>query len=366
MKIGIDARGLNNGERTGKEMYARDLIQALGRVDSKNEYILYLAPGGHDKFAGQAEEREIRWPSFFWHLAVWSRARFRDRVEVFFSPLSYIVPAIFRGSVIVVPDLVSFLGVERHKRKARWIERLLLGRALRLASKVVVISEHTKRDLQKVFKAPTDKIVVIYPGLRIDFGQKLKEMDKEAVLKKFGLEAGKFFLWVSTIEPRKNLQGVLKAVKMLKDQGERVKLAAAGKKGWYWEEEFEGRKRWGLVDEVKYLGYVGGSEIEVLYKNCLGYVFPTLYEGFGLTVLEAMACRAPVLTSKVSSIPEVAGKAAIYVDPNNVEEIAAGMKRLAVDEGLRKKLVQAGREQVKKFDWQRSAKILENVLEKAA
>ena len=130
----------------------------------------------------------------------------------------------------------------------------------------------------------------------------------------------------------------------------------AGKKGWLTEEYFQQAKDLGIEDEVIFTGYVGGDELKPLYANAEFFVMPSLYEGFGQTIVEAMACGAPCLVSKVSSIPEIAGDAALFVDPHDTEGIAKGMNELATNKELREKLSAAGREQAKKFSWEKCAR----------
>ena len=174
-----------------------------------------------------------------------------------------------------------------------------------------------------------------------------------------------YLLYVGTLQPRKNLVRAIEAFGLLK-RDSTLKFVIAGKKGWLYDEIFEKVKELNLENEVIFTGYVPDEDLPELYKNAKAFIFVSLYEGFGLPVLEAMSYGIPVLTSNTSSLPEVAGDAALLVDPENTEEIAKGMERLLTDEKLRQQLISKGKEQIKKFSWEKAAKETLQVLEEVA
>lgn len=172
----------------------------------------------------------------------------------------------------------------------------------------------------------------------------------------------KYILFVGTLQPRKNIVRLIEAFSKIHHQ-QQLNLVIVGKKGWMYEEILEAPKQYGIENQIKFLEFVPDEDLSLLYKNALCFVLPSLYEGFGLPVLEAMTQGCPVITSNVSSLPEAGGDAALYVDPEDVDDIAAKMQSLVKDEELRKTLIEKGYKQVKKFSWEKAARETLKVLE---
>ncbi len=363
MTIGIDTRTIV-GKRAGKGQYTYNLVKALAKIDRKNQYILYLSKQ-HSALSLQLPNnfrvKIIVWPSFFWHLATLYHLRFIDKVDVFLAPTSYIISALgYRKSVVVVHDLFSFLGLVSHQKKATIIERLTARRAFRCARKIIAISQNTKNDLMRLFKIDPKRISVIYNGADKQFIPIQNKSEIDRVLKQYKLP-DKFFLFVSTLEPRKNVVRLIKAyyklTKLLSFKTTRLPhFVLVGQKGWNYREIFDTVGRLNLKNRVIFADYIRNKDLPYLYNAALAFVFPSLYEGFGLPVLEAMACQCPVIASNVSSLPEVGSKAVLYVDPYSVDEIAKAMKKVLVNQELRKKLQQKGLAQARKFSWQKTAR----------
>jgi glycosyltransferase involved in cell wall biosynthesis len=171
-----------------------------------------------------------------------------------------------------------------------------------------------------------------------------------------------FILFVGTLQPRKNIARLIEAFAKIEEKKD-LQLIIIGKKGWLYEEILETPSRLGIEEKVKFLHSISNEELNVFYKHALCYVLPSLYEGFGLPVLEAMNHGCPVITSNISSLPEAGGDAALYVDPESVDDIAKKMTRLINDENLRKELIEKGKKQVAKFSWEKTAKETLAVLE---
>jgi len=205
----------------------------------------------------------------------------------------------------------------------------------------------------------------VYSG----WDERMQPVEDEATIE--GVKAryhirGEYVLYVGTLQPRKNLGRLLEAVALLRKEarrGEAPSLIIAGRKGWLYDPVFQQVERLGLEGEVVFPGYVPQEDLPALLSGARLFVFPSLYEGFGLPVLEAMACGTPVVCSNVSSLPEVAGDAALLVDPLDVEGMAEAMNRLLQDEGLRAELVERGYRQVRRFSWERCARATLAVLE---
>lgn len=227
--------------------------------------------------------------------------------------------------VMTVHDIIPVFYPEFHNAKRVFFFRHVLPSYLRNADAIIASSNSTKRDLVKYYGLPEAKIKVIYPALP------QKETTKKS-------KRENFILYIGTLEPRKNLEGVIKAFSILKSKGYPQKLVIAGRKGWDYQNIFKTIKRLNLQNEVIYKGYVSEKEKQELYEKASLFVWPSFYEGFGLPVLEAMAYGVPVVTSNTSSLPEVVGDAGILVNPHNPEDIAAGMiKALKEPEKLAKK-----------------------------
>ena len=182
----------------------------------------------------------------------------------------------------------------------------------------------------------------------------------EDLNKKFGIKRD-YILFVGTLQPRKNIERLVEAFSKLKNK--ELELVIVGKKGWQYEEILAAPSKFGVSERVKFLDFVENKDLPSLYKNALCFVLPSLYEGFGLPVLEAMKFGCPVLTSNVSSLPEAGGDAAIYFDPTSAEDIAKSLQLVINDEGLRKEMIKKGYNQVKKFSWEKTAKETLKVLE---
>ena len=367
MKIGIDARTII-GKRAGKGQYTYNLIKALTKIDKKNRYLLYFSkqPSVFDfQFPDNFKIKVISWPSLFWHLITLVKLK-KDKIDLFLAPTSYIIPALgFKKSVVVVHDLFSFFGLTSHQKKATLIERFTAERAFRQAEKIIAISENTKNDLINLFRINPNKISVVYLGVDQQFVSNLDKDKIDQILKKHKLPK-EFFLFVSTLEPRKNVVRLIKAYHRLVINSWQLttKLVIVGQKGWNYQEIFDTVDKLNLKDRVIFADYIKNRDLPYLYNQALAFVFPSLYEGFGLPVLEAMACGCPVITSNISSLPEIGSDAVLYVDPYNIDEIAGAMKEILVNKEMRKKLKEKGLRQAKNFSWEKTAKETLKILEK--
>jgi glycosyltransferase involved in cell wall biosynthesis len=182
----------------------------------------------------------------------------------------------------------------------------------------------------------------------------------EELGKKFGITKP-YILFVGTLQPRKNIAKLIEAFSQLKNKN--TQLVIVGKKGWLWEEIFNAPAKFGVLERVKFLDFVSNEDLPGLYKNALCFVLPSLYEGFGLPVLEAMKFGCPTVISNVSSLPEVGGDASLYFDPQSVDDIAQKIEMVVSDEKLRAEMVKKGYNQVKQFSWEKTAKQTLKVLE---
>ncbi len=373
MRIGIDARAILNPEKSapsGVAHYVWHLLKNLLEVDTENQYVIFFDYRAHEKDVKRFARPNVKIKFFPFsdygkympgaYSEILGLATFaREKLDVLHatSPLNR-VPASYRGKIVTtfydfapyrLPELFPRLSTAKIKAVYKFMSKK--------SDRIIAVSDSTKKDVEEFLGFPAEKIDVVHNGLdkRLleDGGHSADDFEKL-----YGVK-GKYILFLGTLEPRKNLSRVLEAFARFKSdsRGEfGYQLVVAGKRGWLTEEYFQQAEDLEIKDDVVFTGYVGGEELKPLYAGAEFFVMPSLYEGFGQTIVEAMACGAPCLVSRVASIPEVAGEAAYYVDPNDTEGIAKGMAALAVDKNLREKLSRAGREQAKKFSWEKCAR----------
>ena len=358
MKIAIDIRNAG-GEKAGKGGYTFHIVRNLLKLDSKNQYILYAKDGipGFEEFKNATIKR-IKGKSIFWHKKVAKDIK-KEKADIFFAPSSYIIPTLLPKhikTIVVIHDLVAFLFPNSHNKKAVYIEKFFLKKALKKADLVCTVSENTKKDVIKKFEYPKEKIKVVYCSASNEF-KPLQREELNTFAKQTDLPKD-FFLAVGTLEPRKNYLNLVKAFLEIQKTHPNYHLVIVGKKGWEFEEIFQVIRKNYLGKKVHILGYLSENSIIRLYNMAKALVFPSYYEGFGIPPLEAMKCRCPVITSYRASIPEVVGDSAILINPDSFKEITGAMLKLIKDEELCETLANQGVIQSKKFSWQDSAKKL--------
>jgi glycosyltransferase involved in cell wall biosynthesis len=216
------------------------------------------------------------------------------------------------------------------------------------ADHVIAVSEATRQDLIDLYQTPPEKISVIYHGVRPEFRPITDPLQLAAVRHKYKLGTGSFILSVGTIQPRKNYQRLIEALARVKTD---VSLVIVGGKGWKSEAIFGEVSRQDLEGRVHFPGFVAEADLPALYSAATLFIYPSLYEGFGLPALEAMACGTPVIASDQSALPEVVGEAGLLVNPRDIEAMAIAMAQLLEDIPLRQKLVVAGQAQAARFTW---------------
>lgn len=367
MLIGVDASRLGVAARTGTEHYSWELLQALGQVDRRNTYRLYCnqVPRSLPPLPASFTLRPIPLRR------AWSHGRLSLEMLLYAPDLLFvpahalpIVPS--RRSVVTIHDLGFMHHPEAHTRIQNLYYRLFTRLSARRATHIIAISEATKRDLQRFYGTPGDKITVIYHGVH----QRFQPIDDREVLKqtqqRYGI-AAPYLLFVSTVQPRKNVARLIEAVAEARTivGPQMPHLVLAGKRGWLTEQIERRAGELGIAGYVHFIGYVPDSDLPALLSGAVAYVAPSLYEGFGMTVLEAQACGTPVLASNVSSLPEVVGDAGLLVDPYDVGSIRDAIVRLAQDAELRADLRERGLRHAAGWTWERTARQTLAVLEAA-
>lgn len=351
MKIGIILHPYGEKTPAGLGRYIFDLSKALIENDNNNnnEYIIYLKkrPDKMPNFPGQNWKMEILGFNRFWLDIGLFFARKSD-LYIFNTP---VMPFFFRPkkSIVIALDFAYLYFKPKGIKESisNFFLRKMNAFALRRSDRVISISNATKKDVTNLFDIPEDKIDVIYPGFK-----KTCSLSERAVsLPK------SFFLYVGVIKERKNLLNIVKGFREFK-RGDKTdgKLVVVGKGGGeYYEEVVKLIKIEKIESDIVFLGFVDDNELAFVYKKAITLVFPSLIEGFGFPVLEAMNCGLPVITSKYGSLAEVAGNAGILVDPQNPGEISAAMEKIYSDNLLRHKMSKDGIARAEEFSWQKTA-----------
>jgi glycosyltransferase involved in cell wall biosynthesis len=380
--IGVDASRAVGAQRTGTETYSLHLIRALIGLGSAHRFRLYTngpPPAGlfqQSHGSGQArlqwpgiagadnvEVRSIPFPRLWTHLRLGVEVSLHPP-DVLFVP-AHVLPLVpARHCVATVHDLGFLHFPEAHRQ----LDRLYLawGTAWnsRRSTAVVADSQATKADLIRGYGVASSRVRVVYLGRDETMVPIRESATLQRVRARYGI-GRRYLLYVGTLQPRKNLGRVLDGFARLAANPAmaEIQLVLAGKHGWLYDDLFAQAKREGLAGRILFPGYVDHADLAALYSGAVGFVFPSLYEGFGMPVLEAQSCGVPVMTSNNSSLPEVAGDAALLVDPLDVDAIAAAMLRLATDDALRAELVERGHANVKRFSWEKCARETLAVLE---
>lgn len=370
MLIGIDASRAAVPQRTGTENYSLYLIRALLGEGREHRFRLYFNHPPAEALFERSERVEWRVMPLS---RLWTHLRLAWEVivhppDVLYVP-AHVIPLLHpRCCVATVHDLGYLHYPQAHTRRARWYLDWSTRWNARVAQRVIVDSEATRRDLEAHYGVERAKLVLAYPAGAEGFAPVKDAAALDAARNKYAT-GQHYFLYVGTLHPRKNLTTLLHAFDTLireKRIGEEVKLVLAGKPGWLYDEILALARADRLRERVVLLGYVAPQDLPALLSGALAFVLPSWYEGFGLPILEAMACETPVICSNVSSLPEVAGDAALLVDPRDVHGWADAMQRFAQDEVLRQTLIERGRERARHFTWQRCAQQVLQALEDAA
>lgn len=356
MKIGCNGKFLSSERTTGVERAAGELLRRLARLEGGHEWLLFH--GGEVDGKRTAEfpgMRAIpswrltkRWKKNLWEQNVLPRLARRERVDLLLNPAN-MAPAGFAANLLFLYDVSFVVDPSWHSRAFGTYYRMLAKRLVRRAKRLIVPSNNTARDIVAHYDIPEDRISVVPLGVDAMFCP-----SRDA-------SRGRDILTVGSIEPRKNLRRLVEAFIALKREraieGRLIVVGTAGKNFRSVRCDIEGYEK-----EILFKGYVSDDELVALYRRAALFVYPSLYEGFGLPVLEAMACGCPIVTSNVSSLPEVAGDAAMLVDPRDPRAIAGAIERMMKDNGLRASYVARGLERARRFTWDRSATMTMKVI----
>ncbi len=352
--------------------YVRELVAALSVVESAYHYRCLVANSSDSKVVQipQKSTFTIRrtWLSSRNLARVWHRLHVPLPVECFvgrvniFHATDFVLPPTLPSTrtLLTVHDL-SFARLP-HTAVSRlkvYLDRVVPA-SIHRADWVLADSEATRSDICDLYGVSRDRIFVLYSGVDVRFSVSNKNSLLTTRSHAMPLQRP-YILAVGTVQPRKNYSRLVQALSILRGKGIDIQLVIAGARGWLEDEIHDTVAATGMSPHVHFIGFVDDGGLPALYRGAVCFAFPSLYEGFGLPLLEAMACGVPVLTSNVSSMPEIAGDAAVVVNPYDVEAIAHGLERLITDEELRKALKEKGLERAKQFTWEKSAVALLNI-----
>ncbi|UCE43303.1 MAG: glycosyltransferase family 4 protein [Candidatus Aminicenantes bacterium] len=364
MRIGFDLRPFLR-EETGVGIYFKKLLFSMAKIDRKDEFFLFSSswkdrfdPKKVPSFAKMAF-LDLRYPvkvvNFFWSRLGWPSldSFFKTKLDLTHSPTPLPLPTGGK-QVITVYDLffLEFPDLTNHQARrnfSRGIEQ-----SVKNADGIVTISRFTEEQLIQRFFVDRDKIRVIHPGIDLDHWVQSEPQEMERIKTKFELPS-EFLLFVGTFEPRKNLRNLLKALKIVHERFGKIPLILVGRKGLDSDNIKKDIGTLTLDSWVKMVGYVDETELRDIYRLASVFVFPSLWEGFGIPLLEAMASGLPIVTSRTSALPEIAQDAALYTDPEDPDDLATKIIQVLEGSDVKKKLISNGKERVRAFSWERAA-----------
>jgi mannosyltransferase B len=358
------------GKKTGVGWYIYNIVKELSKSD-KNDYIAEFINfmGRHDVKSQIDYDIKIKQNK----LLTYTMYNFltkkmnishnlilgtKSDIYHFFN---FTIPKNVKGKIINTIYDTVFISAPETMGNRKEIEEYKYG--AQKSDLIITISESAKNDIIKNLGVSENKIEIVYPGIDLErYSKKYEKEDLEKIRKKYKLPL-EYILYLGTIEPRKNIERTIKAfIKYKKEVKDDLKFVIVGGKGWKYDNIMKLIESMGT--DIILTGYIDEEDKIPIYKLAQIFAFPSLYEGFGMPVLEAMAAGVPVITSNVSSLPEVAGDAAILVDPLNENKIFEAYKKILSDKKLQMEMIEKGLEQAKKFEWKESVKVLEQIYEK--
>lgn len=354
LKIAIDGYEANTLQRLGSSQVGFELIKHFEKIDHKNEYTIFLPSKPLDDLPGEREgfKYEKLIPKRFWTRIALPLALFRHRkkYDLIFSPTHYIPRFSPIKRVVTIFDLSFLHFPEMFKRSDLWQLKNWTKFSVLNADHIITISSFSKKDIVTQYNIKPEKITVAYPGYNRDVFYPSSKLSKY----------GSYIIYIGTVQPRKNLIRLMEAVSRIEGLNLLIvgKTKGGGKQGWMYEETLKTPMSFDIEERVKFLGFVPTEELVDLIRGAQAFVQPSLYEGFGIPVVEAMACGCPVLVSNVSSLPEVVGGAGLTFDPYSIDQIEQAIRVIISDKKLRQKLSKASLIQSQKFSYDKMAKTI--------
>jgi glycosyltransferase involved in cell wall biosynthesis len=356
MRIALDGHMIGTGE-TGNETYAVGLAAALGRLGGYDYRLLTPLPDRVPDAVRAAPHLTVRpfpdVPSYIRIPWLYPRLVHADRAELLH--MQYVAPPWAGCPVVLTVHDVSYrIFPEFFSPRVRFVVTALIGPSMRRARRVITISECSRRDIIRFYRLPPERVVVTPLAAGAEYTRQ-PPAEVARVRAAYGLPE-RYFLAVGNVQPRKNLARLVTAFGAVAAAAPDAQLVLVGRSAWRGSEVAAAITRLGLAGRVRFTGYVPAADLPALYSGALGFCYPSLYEGFGLPVLEALACGTATITSNVSSLPEVAGDAALLVAPTSAPEIAAALSRLLTDAPTRQLYAARGPARAAQFSWAQTAR----------
>lgn len=373
MKIGINLLPFRTN-LTGTGVYAYNILLEICQIDPKNEYCFFTNRESEKTFNFQNKNiKTITLPfrahnvyiRIFWEQFVLPFYLKKQKINVLFSP-SVVLPVLSKcKNVICIHDLIPFHLNGKYTLFRSFYIKIMTRVSARKADHILTVSQNSKAEIRRFCGVSADKISVGYNSINLNI--KFPEVEKWDSFQKANGIPQKYLLFVGTLEPGKNLIVLIRSFKLLIEKyNVNHKLVIAGGKGWLYKKIFQEVKSQGLTDRVIFTGYVPDKVLGALYKNADVFTLPSLYEGFGIPVLEAMYFGTPVIVSNRSSLPEVVGKAGLIIDPDDETLLAESINNIIKNYDLRNNLIKKGFMQANKFSWNKTARIAMDTFNKVA
>lgn len=367
MMIGIDGNEANVKNRVGSGQYAFELLKKFAK-DKKHNFLIYLKDKPFPDLPKESEnfKYNIFGPKKFWtQFALPLRLIFGKKPDVFFSTAHY-APRFSKVPYIVTIHDLSYLHFPELFKKNDLYQLTNWSKySIKNAAHIIAVSQNTKEDIVKNYNISPSKITVTYEGYGNTRFKPQSKATIEKTKKKYRIEDD-YLIFIGTLQPRKNLERLIEAFGklILNSQLSTLNLVIVGKKGWMYDQIFEKVKSLNLEKEIIFTDYVPDAELPALISGAKVYILPSLWEGFGIPVIEAQACGIPVIVSKTSSLPEIVGDSGLLIDPESIGSIADGVKKVLTENQTYSNLVKKGFENIKRFSWEKCAQETLQVLEK--
>lgn len=362
MRIAVNTRLLLKGKLEGIGWFTHQTLERMVRKHPEHEFIFFFDRPYDKSFVFGPNVTPVvvspqaRHPILFYIWFEWQLPRLlhKYKADVFLSPDGYLSLGAKVPTCLVIHDLAFEHYPEHFQGSHKLYWRHYSPRFAEKARRIATVSSYSKQDICEQYNIPSDKIEVVYNGAHDEY-KPLAWKEREAVKEKYA-DGCEYFVFAGALHPRKNIVNLLKAfIAFKKRQRSNMKLVIVGRLAWKYEEVLEMQQDMPFKDDVKWVGYMNVDELSKVIGGAYALVYPSLFEGFGIPILEALQCNVPAIVSNTSAMPEVVGDAGLLVDPKNVDDIAEKMQQLYKDENLRAKLISNAKEQVKKFSWDQSA-----------
>lgn len=365
MKIAVNTRLLVPDKMDGIGRFTFETIQVLAKKNPSIEFHCLFDRKTPSSFAFPENVKLIhlappaRAPLLWW---IWFEISLKNYLnknnfDIFLSPEGWVPSGLNCKSLAVVHDLNFLHHPENVKWSHRWYLQYFFPKYIKRADRIATVSEYSKEDISKTFGIPSKNIDVVYNGANAIFASQVSDEKKREIKDRLA-NSNDFFLFIGTIHPRKNLNHLFEAFEIFKRKGNAVKLLIAGNRKWWPKELEQLYHSLNSKDEIIFLGRKSDEELAELLQSALALTYVPYFEGFGIPILEAFLAKTAVISSNCTSMPEVAGDAALLVDPHSSEDIAKAMQQIYSDEELRKTLINKGSLIAKKYSWEKSSNLL--------